>query len=233
MGLPSKAPKNTIASFEEAFKAGMNGIELDVWMTKDGKIVVINNGDTIEKTTNATGHICNLAYDDIKDLDAGSWFDSEYSSERIPLLEDVFKRYGKKMVIEIDVKNFGCENNMEKELVRLIREYYMVNRTIIISNDLEFLSQLKDLNAELTTGFWGFYKPNRYRLEYYLLSNRVDVVELGDDLASEEFIENHEHRRIHVYTVNDKKRIQELIDLGVDGIITDYPFVVSEFNHSR
>lgn len=90
-GLPSKAPENTIASFKAASEVeGINWLELDVAITKDEQLIIIHD-DYLERTTNMSGEITELNYDEIKDASAGSWFGEKFKDEHLPTFDDVVK----------------------------------------------------------------------------------------------------------------------------------------------
>lgn len=95
-GAPEAAPENTLAAFEAARQMGADGVELDVLLTADGVPVVCHNL-TVDKTTNGTGCIRDLTVEQIKALDAGSWFHSRFAGERIPTLQEVLEWAGRDM----------------------------------------------------------------------------------------------------------------------------------------
>ena len=103
-GYSTKAPENTIAAFDLAFQAGAHGIEIDVRLTNDGIPVVIHDR-SVKRTTTTSGLIDRLTLHQIKSMDAGSWFSSKFSGERIPTLEQVLERYGKKHLINVELKS--------------------------------------------------------------------------------------------------------------------------------
>ncbi|MGT2721537.1 glycerophosphodiester phosphodiesterase [Streptococcus porcinus] len=89
-GSKTNRPENTLAAFREAIRVGTDGIELDVHQTKDCHLVVIHD-ESVDRTTNGYGYIRDLLLKEIKELDAGSWFDPVYFREKVPTLEEVLK----------------------------------------------------------------------------------------------------------------------------------------------
>ena len=87
-GSKSNRPENTLAAFSEAVRVGVDGIELDVHLTKDNQVVVIHD-ESIDRTTNGTGLIRDMTFEEIRQYSAGSWFDTQYKFEKIPLLSEV------------------------------------------------------------------------------------------------------------------------------------------------
>ncbi len=84
-GAPARAPENTLAAFEEAIRIGVDAIELDVHLSKDGVPVVIHDG-SVDRTTDGQGPVAALTLRDLQALDAGSWFGPRFRAERIPSL---------------------------------------------------------------------------------------------------------------------------------------------------
>lgn len=95
-GASAYAPENTFAAFEKARELGADFIELDVQLTKDGKLAVIHD-DKVDRTTNGTGFVRHFTMKELKKFDAGSWFSPSFQGEKIPDLEDVFRKYHKKI----------------------------------------------------------------------------------------------------------------------------------------
>jgi glycerophosphoryl diester phosphodiesterase len=91
-GASSYAPENTFAAFDLAVEMGIGEIELDVHFTKDSQIIVIHD-ETLDRTTNSTGPVCDWTLEELQSLDAGSWFDEKFSGEKIPALGETLDRY--------------------------------------------------------------------------------------------------------------------------------------------
>ena len=85
-GNSSVAPENTLAAIQSAIDVGADMVEIDVYPTKDGEIVLLHDG-TLDRTTNGTGSVSNYTLAELKELDAGSWKSLRYRGEKIPLRE--------------------------------------------------------------------------------------------------------------------------------------------------
>lgn len=103
-GASSYAPENTFAAFDRAIAMKATEIEFDVRTTKDGYPVVLHD-ENVDWVTNGHGMIEDLRYEDIKDLDAGSWFGGAFKNERIPLLHETINKYADKCRMHIEVKS--------------------------------------------------------------------------------------------------------------------------------
>ena len=103
-GYSAERPENTIASFDLAVNSGFPLIELDTHLTLD-KIPVVMHDSDVDRTTNGTGPINSLTLEEIKKLDAGSWFDVAYSNQQVPTLEEILIRYKNRAHIFIEIKS--------------------------------------------------------------------------------------------------------------------------------
>ena len=103
-GASGYAPENTLAAFDKAVEMQADYIEIDVQLSKDDLPVVIHD-DTLDRTTNGTGNISAYTLQELKSLDAGSWFDKKYAGEKIPSLNEVLEMYGEKINILIELKS--------------------------------------------------------------------------------------------------------------------------------
>ena len=119
-GYSSQRPENTISSFDYSLEKGFQYIEFDIHMTLDGVPVVMHD-ETVDRTTNGSGQIKEMTWNEIKSLDAGSWFNERFSFEKVPTLEDVLKRYSGKAHLFIEIKSE--ETNLMKALRDLLIKY--------------------------------------------------------------------------------------------------------------
>ena len=103
-GFSSEYPENTVTSFEAAVSAGFNYIELDIHLTADSVIVVMHD-ETVNRTTNGEGNIRDLYLEEIKSLDAGSWFDSNSPSEQVPTLKEILVKFENRVHIFVEIKS--------------------------------------------------------------------------------------------------------------------------------
>ena len=86
-GYSAEAPENTLSAYRLAKEKGFSYVECDISFTKDGKAVLLHDS-SIDRTSNSTGELSELTYDEVKDLDFGSWFDSKYAGEKIPTVSE-------------------------------------------------------------------------------------------------------------------------------------------------
>lgn len=133
-GLLMHAPENTIANFRTCLELRL-GFEFDVAKSKDGHLICIHD-DTVDRTTNATGVVAELTLKEIRQLDAGSWFDARFAGEKVPTIEEVLKliaQYSQQdVLIAVDLKSEG----VEQEVVQLAEKHNVMNRLLFIGRTI-------------------------------------------------------------------------------------------------
>lgn len=229
-------PENTLYAFEHAVELGVDVLEMDVQSTKDGELVVIHD-ETVDRTTNGTGRVEELTLAQIQDLDAGyTWTADDGASYpfrgqglRIPTLAEVLTTFPKaKMNIEIK------QRAIVAPLCRMLREYGMAERVLIAAFDAQTMSQFHRLCPEVATAaaekeIRAFYGLNWAHLGRFCRppAEALQVPEYHGDrrVLTRSFVQAAHERNmeVHVWVVNDVNDMQRMVDLGVDGIITDYP----------
>lgn len=228
-GDSENAPENTMAAFESAIDGMADWIELDVQQTKDGVIVVMHDSN-LKRTTGWNRNIWNVTYDQIKDLDAGSWFGEEFSEERIVTLDEVLKMAKGKVKLNIELKPTGHEKNFEAEVVRIIRENDFQHDCMVCCFKYDTLAKIKKLDPEISTTyvliavyseFWNASAADAFSMDYSFVTKAM-----VNNIKSAQ-------KDIYVWTVNSKEGMNRMIDMGVDGIITDKPQLAKELILSR
>src|SRR5437667_513159 len=142
------APENTFAGFDLALALGVDGIETDVQKTKDGKLVLFHS-NPLDRTTNGTGVLQETSWQALQQLDAGSWFDSKYAGERIPLLIETLKRYGTRTYFDLEIKQVG----IEYEVLCLIEQLDLLDRITFTSQDFPTVCNIKKKNPLARIGY--------------------------------------------------------------------------------
>lgn len=133
-GFSTKAPENTFAAFKKALDLGVGGIELDIQMSKDGHLIVIHD-EKVDRTTDGKGFIKDLILENIKNLDAGSWFGEEFAGERVPVLEEVLELIGDRdFLVNIELKSGIIQYvGLEYRVLDTVKQYNFLDRTIFSS----------------------------------------------------------------------------------------------------
>lgn len=231
-GFSGKYPENTLLAFEKAIELGVDMIELDITLSKD-KIPVVIHDDTLERTTNGKGKILNTLFSELKKLEAGSWMNSKYLGEKIPSLEEVLALIKKsKLLLNIEIKSSAFEKKLsdsciEVQTLGLIQKYKLMNRIVISSFEPNVLSRLRELSAKIKLAYLvepGFKKS---KVDPISFVNKIQAVSLNmhkSQVRSDIFKKAKENKiPIFIYTVNTRMEMQRMIELGVEGVFTNYP----------
>jgi len=205
-GYPRRA-ENTIGSFKKALQYGATGLELDVRRAGDGHIVVIHD-ETVNRTTNGSGYVRNLAYDQLRQFDAGC-------GEPIPLLTDVLDEFGARCLLNLELKDRG----IARDVKRLVLERELEPHVIVSAFDWEELRPLipEIPIALLSSRLWNLVRRAR-ELGASAIHPRRNIVTRRLLATAREA-----NLRIHVWTVNDPAEMIRFRELGIDGIFTDFP----------
>ena len=231
-------PENTLEAFQYSARIGVDILELDVHQTADGALVVIHDS-TVERTTDGQGQVRDLTLADLKKLDAGFRFTPDAGKTfpfrgrgfTVPTLEEIFAALPA-MTFNIEPKQRNAST--VTALCSLIRERKMSNKTIVGSFDQTTIEGFRRQCPEVATSASPveaskFLTLSKTRLadSYSPPMQALQVPQRlgGWQIITKEFVAdaNRRNLQIHVWTVNDEAEMQSLIDLGVDGIMTDYP----------
>lgn len=232
-GAAKFAPENTIASINTALKLNSNLIEIDVQQTRDS-VVVLMHDTTLDRTTNGSGLIKEKTFLELSKLDAGSWFSADFLNEKIPALEEVINMVNGKYQLILEIKKgHHYYPNIEKNIVNIINKYEAEQWIIIHSFDSEILERIHKLNPNIT-----LHKLLVGKLKFlpYIISNKIEALNIDDKpyikaysinyvFANRELIKllKSKGKEVNVWNLNNANLANELISLGVDGIITDNP----------
>ncbi|MBM4466470.1 MAG: glycerophosphodiester phosphodiesterase [Chloroflexi bacterium] len=230
-GASRHAPENTLAAFRLAREMGADGVELDVQASRDGEAVVIHDF-TVDRTTNGQGRVKDKTLAKLRELDAGSWFDARFAGQRIPTLEEVILEVGHQLLLNIELKAraFGSAD-LVAEVVRLIEDHNLVHRVIVSSFNPLALRRVKKLNPRIPTGLLYYFDlPAHLLRTLLLLLADPDALHPQKHLVAQDYMDWARERgyRVNVWTVDEPAEMKRLIALGVDGIITNRPDVLTE-----
>ena len=229
-GASNYAPENTMSAFELAIIQKADAIELDVCSSKDGNVIVLHGPD-IDRTTNGQGRISELTLKQLKKFDAGSHFDQSYQHERIPTLSEVFDNFGQKIAINIEIKNYSpLDKSLPEKVSRLIDEYQLQNFVFISSFHILSLIKIKHMQPLVPIALLT-EKGKIGKIYHHFLTRfyKLDAVHPHYRNLSVNLIRNAKKRgiRIHPYTIDLQEDIRQAFQLGIDGIITDDPYLAT------
>lgn len=232
-GAGGMAPENTLAAIAKGLESGADRVEVDVRQTKDNVIVCMHDAD-IDRTTDGKGFVGELTYNQLVKYSAGIKFSKKYIAEKIPTLDQALSLVDGKATLVIEIKgNNKIYQGIEKRVVGLIRLHNAKDWTVVHSFEDSVLINIHILDKDiklhkLLVADFPFLKliyDNTLKvtsLDYY---NFVDEFSIFYPFATKRLIKRVHalNKKINVWTVNDSLKINRLINLGIDGIITDYP----------
>lgn len=231
-GLSSQAPENTLAAFRRAVDAGTDMLELDVHLTADDRVAVIHDR-TLQRTTTGNGAVRSYTSREISELDAGSWFDPEFSAERVPMLETVLALAFGRCWLNVELKSHAFHRErpgvLERRVLDAVRNGGMLDRTIFTSFDHRLVRGIRDVEPSAVTGILYNWHTNLFRSPSVIASRcGASVFICSSSQLSPAFLRDARVAglAVSVYTVNDPQEALRLADRGVDGIISDAADVV-------
>ena len=223
-GLCAYAPENTLASIQKARELGLLWFEVDVRLTRDD-VVMLFHDETLERTSNGKGLFRERSLDEIKQLDAGSWFLPKFSKEVIPTLEEVLEFCGKlKININLELK---LEDKSEERLCALVLKEVRKSKLnystsfLLSSFSLEILKKLKMLDSEIPLG-WN--RENWSEEDLFLVSGLkpYSLHYPADVLTADRILEiKSKGIAVLAYTVNTKSEADRLFAMGVESVFSD------------
>jgi glycerophosphoryl diester phosphodiesterase len=221
-GASGHAPENTLAAFKRAVALGATFIETDLQLTRDSRLVAMHDA-TVNRTTNGQGKVHDLTLMELRRLDAGSWFGSEFAGERIPTMDDILG-FSKKhdVVFYLELKPGGSWGG-EHALVGALRESGEIPRSVVISFDADILARLRRIEPTLMTGL--LYDGQIEQPLEKALEVGARQLAVRGDLVTPALLKDARKRDLQVvcWTVNHPAHIRMLMAAGVDGIMSDYP----------
>ena len=219
----SVAPENTIPAFRSAILKGGDRIELDVQMTKDG-VAMVTHDANLKRCTGKNAKIYDLTYEEVEQLDAGSWFSSRFAGTKIPTLEEVLQLCQGRIGLNVEIKPDTSTPTLEAETIRLLRQYgFDGTNCVITSQSYETLHKVKQLAPDIPTGYILALGAGNY----YDLPD-VDFFSMENTFITAGMV-NQLHLRgktVSAWTIVRETDASHMLELGVDDLITDKPDMV-------
>ena len=229
-GASVDAPENTVAAIKLAWQQKADASEFDIFLTKDGKIVVIHDKDT-KRVAGVDKKVADQTLAEIRLLDAGKWKGMQFVGEKIPLLEEMLATVpnGKRVFVEVKT---GPE--IVPELDRVLKASKLKpEQTPIISFNAEVIAEIKKARPDLAA-YWivsmTAAKGKKLPTAEALIAKAKAIKADGLDLSAEPALDKafcdkvkNAGLKLYVWTVNDVAVAQRMVAIGVDGITTDRP----------
>ena len=228
-GYSAVYPENTIPAFKGAIQVGADWAELDVQQTADGEVIVMHDSN-LKRTTGLDKEVWQVTWDEIKDLDNGSWFDKKYQTVRIPTLEEVLKVCRGKIHLNIEIKPSGHDKDLEEQVAKLLKKYHMRDTCVVSSLKYDSLRKIKQADDSIETAYITSVSYGNFTdLEY------ADGYSVESTLLSKGFVNKAQKvgKQIYVWTVNSEERLEKVVGMGIDNVITDDPVMAKELIYEQ
>lgn len=246
-GGPQLDPEGTLSAFRRAVELGVDVLDMDVRVSADNALVVFHDA-RVERTTNGEGRVDSLILVQLQELDAGyRWHTEEgvypYRGQglRIPTLEEVFDAFPQqRLLVEIKSK----QAQVARDLCGRLRAHGRQEKVAVASFHGATLQAFRDACPEVATSaspgeFIGYWLLHQLRLDG-LYAPAFQVFQMparlrGLTLVDPRFVERAHARNlpVQVWTVNGKEQMEHLLDLGIDGLITDRPDLLLDLLRPR
>lgn len=232
-GLSSVAPENTLPAIEKALELGVDRIEIDVQMTRDGEVILMHDR-TLNRTTSGKGAVRNHDLKEIQSLDAGSWFGHDCNGIMVPTLQQTLELINGRCLLMIEVKNHsGYTPGIERKVAEIIRSHNAGSWCVVISLKHRVIRNFHDHEPDIRLHrsyvgkipwlpLWldGFITLRGFKQYPY-----VEEFNLNKSFITKCILKKAGRmgKRINAWTDDQPKHAEKLIRRGVNGIITNYP----------
>jgi glycerophosphoryl diester phosphodiesterase len=223
-GASGSAPEHTRPAFERALEFGVDMIELDVQLSRDGELVVIHDTD-LQRTTNGAGAVRERSFAEIKTLDAGAWYGQQFADQRVLSLDEVIDIVGTRARLNVELKAPEPDwPALATKLIGTLRGRGILDSTVISCFEPAALAIARERDAASRLGLLWQHTEFQQAWEWV---RRLDAASLHPHwtLVSSAVVEEAHARGLQVltWTVNDVDTMHDLVRQGVDGIISDHP----------
>ncbi len=230
-GAAALAPENTLAGLRKAAELGLDWVEMDVKLTRDG-VPVLFHDDLLKRTTGEAGHLADIDHDDLGQLDVGRWFHSSFAGERAPRLEDalaVVMESGLRPNVELKPSP-GRDVETAVRALPVLTALWPSDRAppMVSSFSTMALAAVRVLAPDWPRALCAheIYVDWRHILQSlgcvsFHLNEQCADADLFDEMRDAGY-------GVACFTVNERRRARELRDQGVDCLITDNPIKIAE-----
>ena len=233
-GASGYAPENTLASFSKAIEMNADILELDVHLTSDDSVMVMHDYN-VKRTTNGKGEIESMSFDEIRKLDAGSWFDAKYKDEKVPTLNEVLALVNgrKKVLIELKWPAKGIYKDLVERVIQVIHQYHAESWVILQSFETIYLKQLSEVAPNLIqqqllfgkSGLLPIYFDRTIQFGKFRPQKKAASVNIFYIYITPSLIKDMHKmgKQVYGFAPSKESDMCKLIHMEIDGMITNYP----------
>jgi glycerophosphoryl diester phosphodiesterase len=203
-------------------------VEIDVQETADGEVVVVHDSDLM-RVGGAAVKIWEATYDELLEIDVGSWYGPEFSGQRVPTLEQVLEICKGRSRVDIELKYYGHNERLEERVAEIVERMGMEDEVVLMSLAYDIVRSMKALRPDWTVGLLTAKAVGD------LTTSDADFLAVHVGIASPSFVRRAHAagKDVYVWTVNDKLNMFRMMSRGVDGVITDHPALAREVISER
>lgn len=235
-GAKAYAPENTLASIHAAADLGVEWVEVDVKLTKDSEAIIFHD-EELERCTGAQGLVKDFTLEEIRELDAGSWYGESFIGEKIPTLEELLNVVLERgMNVNLEIKPCpGRERETAEVMLDLATRIWPDDQPPPLVSSFQHVSleTAFDMMPEWPRGFLiDEYQPNWKEVADYL---KVSTLNFNGNTTKRDVVEEYMEygKPLLVYTINQPDKARELLRWGVDSFFSDNPDVILEAVESK
>lgn len=227
-GASSECPENTLSAYRAAIASGVDVIELDVWQAREGALVAMHDA-TVDRTTDGHGRVRDLTLPELQSLDAGAWLDRRFAGERIPTFDQVLQLVaGTRVSLCIEIKADDEQEgaNTALAVARVIRTMRAERAAVVYLGWSSVIPALRTISSFLAVGLDAeYHSGSAWDLcQQVLLSGANFLAHPYHSLTGEIVEQAHRHGfGVWAWTVDEPADWKKMLDLGVDGIMTNCP----------
>ena len=217
-GAAAAAPENTLAAVESGLAQGADFVEIDVQETADGAIAVVHDSDLM-RVAGVDLKIWNATRERLAQIDIGSWFAPRFAAERVPLLAEVLQRARGRGKVLIELKDYGHDEQLEQRVVDLVETLGLPGDVAFMSLEYDQVRRMQSLRPQWSTGLLTAKAVGD------LTALDADFLAVNAGLATRRLVQRAHARgkKVYAWTLNDPVQMFRMLNLGVDGLITDKP----------
>ncbi|MGL6100558.1 MAG: glycerophosphodiester phosphodiesterase [Fusobacteriaceae bacterium] len=230
-GASGYAPQNSLAAAKKSVQMDAEAIEFDVQLSKDGFVVVIHDFHLDYLTENGKGCVKDFTLQELKTMKLKNKFQEEYSDEKIPTLQEFLNTLPNNMFINIEIKAMDSDmRDIEGRVIDVLKDFPEKKNIIISSFDHELLNRFYLKSSKYEIGMLTDIEIKCMGDYFNKMPLKIKSINISLELAQEKLVNELKSYGfdIFVYTVNSKKSAWALKEMGVDGIFSDYPDILSE-----
>jgi glycerophosphoryl diester phosphodiesterase len=222
-GAKGHAPENTLASFDRAVELGVNAVETDVHLSRDGEVMLIHD-HTVDRTTDGHGYVKDMTAAELKTLDAGGWYGPEFAGQRILTLAELLAWAKGRVGVAIEIKNGPIYYpGIAEKVVRLVRQHDMARQALLLSFDHLVLREAKMIAPEIAAGI--LYVGRLVDPVAAARAAGADAIHPQWAFVTPDLVQAAHAAGLAVspWCPNDLPTLRRLSEMGVDSVGTDYP----------